>query len=98
MMRFKAGNIILFRESPLSPHGFVGYSAPYRQRRLFIVNQATVTEPQEHNLTLPEMIDALVADGLIDAGPAAAFKQERRPGGGIAPLCLCCGSTKHEAL
>ncbi|MDO8346676.1 MAG: GspE/PulE family protein [Rugosibacter sp.] len=42
------------------------------------MNQAAATEPKEHNLTLPEVIDALVADGLIDAEPAAAFKQERR--------------------
>ena len=32
----------------------------------------------EHRLTLPEVIDALVADGLVDAGEGARFKQERR--------------------
>ncbi|MBI5862675.1 MAG: type II/IV secretion system protein [Rhodocyclales bacterium] len=45
------------------------------------MNQAAATEikeTKEHSLTLPEVIDALVADGLIDAEPAAAFKQERR--------------------
>ena len=33
---------------------------------------------QEHKLTLPEVVDALVADGLVDATEAARFKQERR--------------------
>jgi general secretion pathway protein E len=33
---------------------------------------------QEHRLTLPEVIDALVADGMVDAAEAARFKQERR--------------------
>ena len=42
------------------------------------MNQAAATEIKEHSLTLPEVIDALVADGLIDAEPAAVFKQERR--------------------
>jgi general secretion pathway protein E len=32
----------------------------------------------EHRLTLSEVIDALVADGLVDATEAARFKQERR--------------------
>ena len=39
------------------------------------MNQAT---PKEHRLTLPETVDALVADGLVDAEEAARFKQERR--------------------
>ena len=34
--------------------------------------------PKEHRLTLPEAVDALVADGLVDAAEAARFKQERR--------------------
>ena len=34
--------------------------------------------PKEHRLTLPETVDALVADGLIPADEAARFKQERR--------------------
>ena len=34
--------------------------------------------PKEHRLTLPETVDALVADGLIAADDAARFKQERR--------------------
>ncbi|MFH1871427.1 MAG: GspE/PulE family protein [Pseudomonadota bacterium] len=34
--------------------------------------------PKEHRLTLPETVDALVADGLIAAEDAARFKQERR--------------------
>ena len=33
---------------------------------------------QEHRLTLPEVIDALVAEGLVDAAEATRFKQERR--------------------
>jgi general secretion pathway protein E len=32
----------------------------------------------EHRLTLPEVIDALIADGVVDATVAEAFKQERR--------------------
>jgi general secretion pathway protein E len=32
----------------------------------------------EHRLTLGEVVDALVADGLVDATVAATFKQERR--------------------
>jgi len=34
--------------------------------------------PKEHRLTLPETVDALVADGLVGAEDAARFKQERR--------------------
>jgi general secretion pathway protein E len=33
---------------------------------------------QEHRLTLTEVIDALVADGMVDSAEAARFKQERR--------------------
>ncbi len=33
---------------------------------------------EEHRLTLPEVIDGLVADGLVDAREADRFKQERR--------------------
>ncbi len=39
------------------------------------MNQAS---HKEHRLTLPEVVDALVADGLVDAEEAARFKQERR--------------------
>ncbi|WP_310449778.1 GspE/PulE family protein [Sulfuritalea sp.] len=39
------------------------------------MNQAP---PKEHRLTLPETVDALVADGLIAADDAGRFKQERR--------------------
>ena len=39
------------------------------------MNQAS---HKEHRLTLPETVDALVADGLVDAEEAARFKQERR--------------------
>ena len=34
--------------------------------------------PKEHRLTLPETVDALVADGLVATEDAARFKQERR--------------------
>ncbi|WIM05756.1 MAG: GspE/PulE family protein [Candidatus Nitricoxidivorans perseverans] len=33
---------------------------------------------KDRRLTLPEVVDALVADGLVDAAEAAKFKQERR--------------------
>jgi general secretion pathway protein E len=36
------------------------------------------TNIKDHRLTLPEVIDALVADDLIPAADAAVFKQERR--------------------
>ncbi len=39
------------------------------------MNQAP---PKEHRLTLPEVVDALVSEGLVDADEAARFKQERR--------------------
>ncbi|MCX7164158.1 MAG: GspE/PulE family protein [Betaproteobacteria bacterium] len=39
------------------------------------MNQALA---QEHKLTLPEVVDALIADGLVDATEGARFKQERR--------------------
>ena len=39
------------------------------------MNQAP---PKEHRLTLPEVVDALVADGLVEADEAGRFKQERR--------------------
>jgi general secretion pathway protein E len=34
--------------------------------------------PREHRLTLLEVVDALVADGMIDADEAEVFKKERR--------------------
>ena len=36
------------------------------------------TNIKDHRLTLPEVVDALVADGLIPAAAATLFKQERR--------------------
>ena len=36
------------------------------------------TNIKDHRLTLPEVVDALVADGLIPAADANVFKQERR--------------------
>ena len=38
----------------------------------------TQAPSKEHRLTLPEVIDGLVADGLVDAAEAALFKRERR--------------------
>jgi general secretion pathway protein E len=42
-----------------------------------MANQAA-SATDEHRLTLPEVVDGLVADGLVDAAVAATFKQERR--------------------
>ena len=39
------------------------------------MNQAP---PKEHRLTLPEVVDALVGEGLVEADEAARFKQDRR--------------------
>jgi len=39
---------------------------------------AASTAPREHRLTLAEVVDKLVADGLVETVAAAAFKQERR--------------------
>ena len=39
------------------------------------MSQTTI---KDHRLTLPEVVDALVADGLIPAADADKFKQERR--------------------
>ncbi len=45
--------------------------------------------PKEHQLSLPEVIDALVGDGLIDTDEAAKFKQERRyHKGDVNPLIV----------
>ena len=38
----------------------------------------TQTTIKDHRLTLPEVVDALVAEGLIPGGEADKFKQERR--------------------
>ncbi|MDO9272492.1 MAG: GspE/PulE family protein [Rugosibacter sp.] len=42
------------------------------------MDHASSREMKEHSLKLPEVIDALVADGLVDADQAATFKNERR--------------------
>ena len=43
----------------------------------------------EHRLTLPEVLDWMVEDGLVDKGPADALKAERRWQGGKAhPLVV----------
>jgi general secretion pathway protein E len=39
------------------------------------MSQTTI---KDHRLTLPEVVDALVADGLVAAADADQFKQERR--------------------
>ena len=53
------------------------------------MNQAP---PKEHRLTLPETVDALVADGLVAADEAARFKQERRYyKGEVHPLIAIAG-------
>ena len=50
------------------------------------MNQAP---PPEHRLALPEVIDALVVDRLVDAADAARFKQERRyHKGDVHPLIV----------
>jgi general secretion pathway protein E len=47
------------------------------------------TEVREHRLTLPEVVDALVADGFIPKGVGEAFKKERRYfKGDIHPLVV----------
>ena len=38
----------------------------------------TQTATKDHRLTLPEVVDALVAEGLVPAAEADRFKQERR--------------------
>jgi general secretion pathway protein E len=46
-------------------------------------------EVREHRLTLPEVVDGLVADGLIPKGVGEAFKKERRYfKGDIHPLVV----------
>ena len=42
------------------------------------VSAATSEPSKEHRLTLVEVIDALVADGMVPAAQAEQFKQERR--------------------
>jgi general secretion pathway protein E len=42
------------------------------------MNKASEEEVREHRLTLPEVVDGLVADGLIPKGVGEDFKKERR--------------------
>ena len=42
------------------------------------MNAPTAAVIPDHRLTLPEVVDALVADGLIDVAVADVFKKERR--------------------
>jgi general secretion pathway protein E len=52
--------------------------APLRWIPLGIILAMNQAPPKEHRLTLPEVVDALVSEGLVDADEAARFKQERR--------------------
>jgi general secretion pathway protein E len=53
------------------------------------MSQTTI---KDHRLTLPEVVDALVADGMIEADEAVKFKQERRYFKGDAhPLVIIAG-------
>ncbi len=42
------------------------------------MNAPSVETKTDHRLTLPEVVDALVADGLVDAAIAETYKKERR--------------------
>ena len=56
------------------------------------------TAVHEHRLTLPEVVDALVGDGLIPKGVGEAFKKERRYfKGDIHPL-IVIADQKWKAL
>jgi general secretion pathway protein E len=48
------------------------------QRPRPAMNKASEEEVREHRLTLPEVVDGLVADGLIPKGVGEDFKKERR--------------------
>jgi general secretion pathway protein E len=52
--------------------------APLRWILLGIILVMNQAPPKEHRLTLPEVVDALVSEGLVEADEAARFKQERR--------------------
>ena len=56
------------------------------------------TEPAEHRLTLPEVVDALVADGLVAAEAAATFKQERRYYKGEAHPLIVIAEQRWKSL
>jgi hypothetical protein len=52
----------------------------------------TQTTIKDHRLTLPEVVDALVAEGMIEAAEATKFKQERRYfKGDTHPLSVIAG-------
>jgi general secretion pathway protein E len=52
----------------------------------------TQTTIKDHRLTLPEVVDALVAEGMIEAAEATKFKQERRYfKGDTHPLAVIAG-------
>lgn len=55
-------------------------------------------EPADHRLTLPEVVDALVADGLVAADAAATFKQERRYYKGEAHPLIVIAEQRWKSL
>ena len=55
-------------------------------------------EPTEHRLTLPEVVDALVADGLVASDAAATFKQERRYYKGEAHPLIVIAEQRWKSL
>jgi general secretion pathway protein E len=57
------------------------------------------TEIKEHRLTLVEVVDALVTEGVVDAATAGAFKQERRYfKGDVHPLVLIADQQWKSAI
>jgi general secretion pathway protein E len=58
----------------------------------------THAPPKEHRLTLPEVADALVADGLVAADDAARFKQERRYYKGDAHPLIVVAEQRWKSL
>jgi len=59
------------------------------------MNQAP---PKEHRLTLSEVVDALVVDGLVAADEAARFKQERRYYQGDAHPLIVIAEQRWKSL
>ncbi|MBK9021323.1 MAG: type II/IV secretion system protein [Sulfuritalea sp.] len=55
-------------------------------------------EPADHRLTLPEVVDALVADGLVASDAAATFKQERRYYKGEAHPLIVIAEQRWKSL
>ncbi|GAB2181585.1 GspE/PulE family protein [Denitratisoma sp. agr-D3] len=62
------------------------------------MNQALAVENKEHRLTLAEVVDALIQDGLLDREEGERFKQERRYFmGDVHPLTLIAGQRWKSA-